>query len=478
MSLKYKYGGGSGSKKTGNAMQGDSRYKGSGGYYYNQNVSTEQLIKDAKAEREMRSHNNTGNAAYIKGNNGYYDFSRYAGNTNGYYNGMTRAGYTYNGNGGSNFSLGHTPNYWNPGDAASFKKDDVSGGGYGGIGYKGLSRIGEFKPSQAYLDAMSYTQGLLDKINSGRTSYTDKINEMMDKISNRKAFNYDSDKDPLFQNALASAMSSGQTAMQDTIGQASALTGGYGSSYATSAGNQAYNEFVKGAYEQLPEFYKLALDAYTREGDEMYRQLGMYNDADDKEYGRLTTAYGLNYQQAQDMYGHEYNNYWDTANYNYNVDRYNADAAMEAAKFNAQQKLNYDKFEYEKQQNALANASKYGSSSTASVSDTEIKNMKSDLKTMAERYGGNSSKIDEYIQLMEQKYGRLPDSVISELYMYVDSNSPAEKLTLTNKNGNYVYTNQYGKPYQGADRTLVKTKSASNSSNDEYTDAYGNKYTQ
>jgi hypothetical protein len=48
-------------------------------------------------------------------------------------------------------------------------------------------------------------------------------------------------------------MNSGKSAMQDTIGQASALTGGYGSTYATSAGNQAYNAFIEDAYNNLPE---------------------------------------------------------------------------------------------------------------------------------------------------------------------------------------------------------------------------------
>ena len=84
----------------------------------------------------------------------------------------------------------------------------------------------------------------------------------MTQIQNREDFEYDVDKDPLFQQALASAMNSGKTAMQDTIGQASALTGGYGSTYATSVGNQAYNAYIEDAYNNLPEYYNMALQAY------------------------------------------------------------------------------------------------------------------------------------------------------------------------------------------------------------------------
>lgn len=203
-----------------------------------------------------------------------------------------------------------------------------SGFSYTPVSYTPMANVGGFAPSQEYLDAMAYTQSLLDKINTGKTSYSDRVDAMMDTIANRDKFSYDFNTDPLFQNALASAMTSGQTAMQDTMGQAAALTGGYGSSYATSAANQTYNQFVQDAYAQLPEYYKLALDAYTREGDELYNQLGMYRDADNTEYGRLTNAYGLNYQKAQDLYGQEYNNYWDTTNANIGIDQYNANLAM------------------------------------------------------------------------------------------------------------------------------------------------------
>lgn len=208
-------------------------------------------------------------------------------------------------------------------------------------GFSGIGGIGPFHASQAYQDAMAYTNSLLQQLNSGRTAYSDKVDEMMNKIANRDKFSYDFNTDPLFQNALASAMKSGQNAMQDTIGQASALTGGYGSSYATSAANQAYNSFVQDAYAQLPDYYNLALNAYNMEGQEMYNQLGMYQTADNTAYGRLADAYSMNLANAQNMWNQEYSNYWDTANYN-----------QAAAKFNADQKYKYDALAWDKQQYA------------------------------------------------------------------------------------------------------------------------------
>ena len=171
---------------------------------------------------------------------------------------------------------------------------------------------------QAITDAFAYTDGLLQQLTSGRTSYTDQIKELMGQIQNRDKFEYDVDSDTLFQQALASAMSSGKTAMQDTIGQASALTGGYGSTYATTAGNQAYNNFIQDAYNNLPEYYQMALEAYQMEGDEMYKQLGMLTDADATEYERMYNSWNANFANAQNMYNRAYGEWGDSVNNAYN----------------------------------------------------------------------------------------------------------------------------------------------------------------
>lgn len=171
----------------------------------------------------------------------------------------------------------------------------------------------------AVQEAWSVTQSQLDSILSGRTSYTDQIRDMMSQIQNRDKFSYDVDTDMLFQQALASSMASGQQAMKDTIGQASSLTGGYASSYATSAGNQAYNAYIQDAYNNLPEYYQMALEAYNMEGQDMYNQLGMLADADATEYGRMYDAYNASASNYQTMYNEAYGAYQDNWSNNYNM---------------------------------------------------------------------------------------------------------------------------------------------------------------
>jgi len=176
----------------------------------------------------------------------------------------------------------------------------------------------KFTAPDAYNQAMQYTNQLLEKLNSGKTSYTDQIKDLMSQIMNREDFEYDVDKDTLLQQALASAMGSGKSAMQDTIGQASALTGGYGSTYATSAGNQAYNAYIEDAYNNLPEYYNMALQAYQAEGQEMYQQLDMLNAADATEWGRTYDTWQSNFANAQQIYNQAYGAWQDSVTNAYN----------------------------------------------------------------------------------------------------------------------------------------------------------------
>lgn len=231
-------------------------------------------------------------------------------------------------------------------------------GGDGGFSYPG------FEASDAYNQAMSYTNSLLSQLSSGRTSYSDQIDALIKEYQNREKFSYDMNTDPLFQQMLASSMNSGKMAMQDTIGQAAALTGGYGNTYGQAVGNAAYNQYITGAYENLPDYYNLALDAYNMEGEQMLNELDMLRDADEAEYGRLLNAYNANASNANAIYDREYSTYlnnknmaydqyWNEKNYNFDVVMGMLDQANIDREFDYNAAWNDKVFNYEAGQNAL-----------------------------------------------------------------------------------------------------------------------------
>ena len=115
------------------------------------------------------------------------------------------------------------------------------------------------------------------------SKYEQQIADLYDQIMNRPQFTYDVNKDPLFQQYRNEYMQGGQRAMQDTMGQAAALTGGYGSSWGTTAGYQAYQQYLQALNDRIPELEQRAFDRYAYEGDQARENLNMTTDLDTRD---------------------------------------------------------------------------------------------------------------------------------------------------------------------------------------------------
>lgn len=107
-----------------------------------------------------------------------------------------------------------------------------------------------------------------------------------DKLMNRKDFSFDINGNALFNQYRDFYQKQGQMAMMDTMGQASALTGGYGNSYAASAGQQAYQQNLDQLNQVVPELYQLALQQYQMEGDNLQNMYGILADDRDFAYNK------------------------------------------------------------------------------------------------------------------------------------------------------------------------------------------------
>lgn len=125
--------------------------------------------------------------------------------------------------------------------------------------------------------------------------YDTQINELFNKLLNRESFSYDTETDPLYKLYREQYINQGRLAMQDTMGQAAALTGGYGSSYSQAVGQQQYDAYLQKLNSVVPELYQLAYSRYQDEGDELKDQYNMYMAKDAQDYDRAR----INYEQLQ-----------------------------------------------------------------------------------------------------------------------------------------------------------------------------------
>lgn len=141
---------------------------------------------------------------------------------------------------------------------------------------------------------------------SGGT-YGKGMDEALQKVLNRDKFQYDINGDALYQQYKDRYIQQGKQAMMDTVGQAAALTGGYGNSYAQKAGQQAYQGYLQGLNDKVPELYQLALERYNQEGTDLLNKYGLMSDQYAKEYSQYRDSVG-DWQAQRDYLANLYNN--------------------------------------------------------------------------------------------------------------------------------------------------------------------------
>lgn len=100
--------------------------------------------------------------------------------------------------------------------------------------------------------------------------YYKQMQQVMEKIERNEPFSFDLDTDRLYQQYKNQYTKEGELAMKDTMGQAAALTGGYGSTYAETAAQQAYQAYLDKLNDKVPELYAQAYKAHNDAQDALY----------------------------------------------------------------------------------------------------------------------------------------------------------------------------------------------------------------
>jgi len=170
--------------------------------------------------------------------------------------------------------------------------------------------------------------------------YNDQIQSLLQQILGRGDFSYDYQTDPVWQSYKKQYTREGQRAQADALAQASALTGGIPSSYATTAAQQAGNYYAAQMSDKIPELYQAAYDRWNSEGDRMLGNMNMLRGLANDDYGRYSDNYNrlMNNLDAEralynDAYGRhrdDVSDWQNDRNFNYNqylnqLDQWNND---------------------------------------------------------------------------------------------------------------------------------------------------------
>jgi hypothetical protein len=267
--------------------------------------------------------------------------------------------------------------------------------------------------------------------------------------------------------------------MQDTMGQAAALTGGYGNSYATSAGSQAYQSYLNQLNERIPELMQLALSAYNAEGDRLNNNFavlqadrntayGEYADKYDRLIGdrayygdNYNTVYSQDYAAWADNRSYDQTQYWNEYNAGYQAER---DSVADSQ---WQQQFDYQKerdevadSQWQKSYDLSASKSSSGGSGNGKTTTAKTPTQAMFDEALAIYNEGGDAALDKF-------FDKYPDYDKSKIMAYCreygdvhDSKAVADRTwtvtdyggwNLIGVNDNAVLEDQYGNQYKAKD---------------------------
>lgn len=144
-----------------------------------------------------------------------------------------------------------------------------------------------YQPSEDVAAARAYRDSVAAMQPGGYSSgFEDQLQTLYDQIAGRESFSYDPEEDETYRRYARLYAAQGAAAMEDTMGQAASLTGGYGSSYAQAAGQQAYDRYLGELAALVPELRQAALAEYRQEGQALTDRYNMLNQQEKAAYDR------------------------------------------------------------------------------------------------------------------------------------------------------------------------------------------------
>lgn len=283
------------------------------------------------------------------------------------------------------------------------------------------------------------------------SGFESELSDLYEQIKNRPNFSYDMDSDALYKKYADMYQRQGKQAMKDTIGQASAMTGGYGNSYAETAGYQAYQSYLDQLNDKSMDFYQMALDRYDKEGERLNDLYGLakgrydtdyshYRDAVSDYYQDYANAYeaytderGFDYGKYSDMLNYwqqqaqaENEDWWNQTNFDEEVRQFDDNMAYQKERDAKEDSQWEQEFAYQKEQDAIANAlaaKSYSSGKSssggsgedaASATRADYSAIKKEMKTLFNDNGGDSAKIVSGGAVMEALANYVANGYISD----------------------------------------------------------------
>jgi len=127
-----------------------------------------------------------------------------------------------------------------------------------------------------------------DRPKAPKAEYSDDIRKLVATLTGMD-FSYDPTTDPAYKLMRDENRRNARLAMEDTLGKALSMTGGYSNTYASGAAQQAYGRELSKNLDIIPELYSAAYDRFSDERDYLGESIELLSKLDDGEFEKYNT---------------------------------------------------------------------------------------------------------------------------------------------------------------------------------------------
>lgn len=195
-----------------------------------------------------------------------------------------------------------------------------------------------YQDYQKYMDA--YNKGMDDYLSgekfsdaeTERDKYYKLAQDYMDKYINRDSFSYDVNTDKMYAMYRDQYLNQAQQAQKDAMAQAAALTGGYGSTYASAMGQRAYSAEMDKLDAKASELYDNAYARYVQEGQNMLDDASLYGSQAETLENRIASDKANMLSNAQLQYTLGQQKYQESDEYKNTVAEEEKESTLESLK--------------------------------------------------------------------------------------------------------------------------------------------------
>ena len=187
--------------------------------------------------------------------------------------------------------------------------------GMQGVSQNTANNLGNYQQGYRQSDQATAANNYLQQVQAQKpqdynSKYGAQLDSILQQIQNPEKFKYDFNGDELFKYYADLYTQNGKQASMDAMGQAAALTGGYGNSYAQQVGNQTYNEYLRNLYDKGFDLRNAAYQQYQDEQQGLKDQYSILANQDQTDYNRW--AADREYEEAVRQFNENLN--WEKMN--------------------------------------------------------------------------------------------------------------------------------------------------------------------